>query len=140
MNINESTKLELGSTAKLRTLVNYLEIVEQLHEQYAHVPALELSALTPSPEDRLTRWAISYLLIIRLLQQSARCCAETKSAPLELAVCLSNRIIRSYLSTARDRSLEPMLEAALEREYSASPAEGFFTAGGLHHFKNFESS
>jgi membrane peptidoglycan carboxypeptidase len=33
-----------------------------------------------------------------------------------------------------------MLEAALERPYSASPAEGFFTAGGLHYFRNFESS
>ncbi len=103
LNINEGTKLELGSTAKLRTLVNYLQIVEQLHEQYAHVPAKELGSLTPSPEDRLTNWAIS------------------------------------YLSTARDKSLKPMLEAALERQYSASPAEGFFTAGGLHHFRNFES-
>jgi hypothetical protein len=40
----------------------------------------------------------SYLLIIRLFQQSTRCCAKTESAPLELAVCLSNRIIRSYLT------------------------------------------
>ena len=104
LNINEGTKLELGSTAKLRTLVNYLEIVEQLHDRYAHVPAQDLSALTPSTEDRLTKWAISYLL------------------------------------TARDKSLKPMLEAALERQYSASPEEGFFTAGGVHHFRNFESS
>jgi membrane peptidoglycan carboxypeptidase len=33
-----------------------------------------------------------------------------------------------------------MLKAALQRQYSANPAEGFFTAGGLHHFRNFESS
>jgi membrane peptidoglycan carboxypeptidase len=31
-----------------------------------------------------------------------------------------------------------MLEAALDRTYSANPAEGFFTGGGLHHFENFE--
>ncbi len=104
LNINEGTKLELGSTAKLRTLVNYLQIVEQLHEQYAHVPTQELSGLTPPRDDNLTNWAVDYLL------------------------------------TARDKSLQPMLEAALQRQYSASPAEAFFTAGGLHHFRNFESS
>jgi membrane peptidoglycan carboxypeptidase len=31
-----------------------------------------------------------------------------------------------------------MLDAAMERTYSANPAEGFFTGGGLHHFDNFE--
>ena len=44
-----------------------------------------------------------WLLIIRLLQQSTRCCAKTKSAPLELAVCLSNRIIRRWLEGSRWR-------------------------------------
>jgi DNA-binding transcriptional LysR family regulator len=38
------------------------------------------------------------LLIIWLLQQSTRCCAKTESAPLELAVCLSNQIIRRQLA------------------------------------------
>jgi hypothetical protein len=104
LNINEGTKLELGSTAKLRTLVNYLEIVEQLHKHYADVPAQTLNTFTPLPEDRLTSWAIH------------------------------------YLSTAREKNLKPMLEAALDRQYSARPVEGFFTAGGLHHFSNFESS
>lgn len=104
LNINEGTKLELGSTAKLRTLVNYLEIVETLHKRYAGVPAQELRTFTPLPEDRLTSWAIR------------------------------------YFSTAPESSLKAMLEAALERPYSASPAEGFFTAGGLHYFRNFESS
>src|ERR1700674_3351591 len=42
----------------------------------------------------------SRLLIIWLLQQSTRCCAKTESAPLELAVCLSNQIIRSRLDHA----------------------------------------
>ena len=31
-----------------------------------------------------------------------------------------------------------MLEASLERKYSASPAETFFTGGGLHTFGNFD--
>jgi len=47
--------------------------------------------------DLLPYFVISQLLIIRLFQQSTRCCAKTESAPLELAVCLSNRIIRSQL-------------------------------------------
>ena len=34
-------------------------------------------------------------------------------------------------------SLEDLLNQALDRKYSASPWEGFFTGGGLHHFNNF---
>jgi membrane peptidoglycan carboxypeptidase len=42
-----------------------------------------------------------------------------------------------HLSKARDRSLSAMLDAAMERKYSASPAE-FSTGGGLQVFQNFE--
>ncbi len=42
----------------------------------------------------------------------------------------------SYLARASDRSLQPMLEAALQRRYSAAPQE-FFTGGGSHVFENF---
>jgi membrane peptidoglycan carboxypeptidase len=104
LNINEGTKLELGSTAKLRTLINYLQIIEELHAKYAHSSAYELSRVAIASEDRLTAWAIG------------------------------------YLATTDNENLRPMLEAALDRRYSASPAEGFFTAGGLHYFRNFESS
>ena len=31
-----------------------------------------------------------------------------------------------------------MLEAALDRTYSGNPSEGFFTAGGLQSFANFD--
>jgi len=37
-------------------------------------------------------------------------------------------------------SLENLLMLALERHYSASPAESFFTGGGLHTFSNFTSN
>jgi membrane peptidoglycan carboxypeptidase len=101
LNINQGTKLELGSTAKLRTLTTYLETVERLHAQYAAVTnnALRVAA----PRDRLSRWAVE------------------------------------YLTEATDRSLPAMLEAAMNRRYSASPAESFFTGGGLHHFHNFDA-
>lgn len=103
LDINEGARLDLGSTAKLRTLVTYLELVAQLHARWSGLSGEELAALEVDRRDAIGRWA------------------------------------REYLSRqARDRSLAPMLEAALERSYSANPAEGFFTGGGLHHFENFE--
>ena len=47
---------------------------------------------------------------------------------------------RDYLLQAKDeaRGLRAMLDAAMERRYSASPYEAFFTGGGLHTFENFE--
>jgi len=102
LNINQGTKLQLGSTAKLRTLINYLEIVEKLHDQYQEMSPDELSAVSVMPEDRITAWAIT------------------------------------YLSTAKEKRLVSMLQAALDRTYSGSPSEGFFTAGGLQSFGNFD--
>jgi membrane peptidoglycan carboxypeptidase len=104
LDINQGTRLQLGSTAKLRTLINYLQIIEHLHHQMAGLLPAELRGVPILPGDRLTQWAVG------------------------------------YLSAARNRSLEPMLRAALERTYSASPHEAFFTAGGLHDFENFEPS
>jgi membrane peptidoglycan carboxypeptidase len=43
-----------------------------------------------------------------------------------------------YLNNPKaQRSLSVVLQAAMERKYSASPGEAFFTAGGLHTFHNF---
>jgi membrane peptidoglycan carboxypeptidase len=61
LNINQNTRLELGSTAKLRTLINYLEIVAQLHQQYAGKTAAQLHAVPILPDDHLTEWAVQYL-------------------------------------------------------------------------------
>ena len=103
--INEGAKLDLGSTAKLRTLVSYLMVIHELHQQYAALGSEQLAAIRPSAsESVLRRWAID------------------------------------YLAQATDNSLTAMLEAALERTYSASPGESFFTAGGLHTFNNFDEN
>ena len=102
LNINQNTKLELGSTAKLRTLITYLEIIAALHQQYAALSSEKLKAVATKPDDHLTEWALK------------------------------------YLATAQDRGLKTMLEAALQRKYSGNPGETFFTAGGVHHFENFE--
>ncbi len=102
LNINEGTKLDLGSTAKLRTLVTYLDIMAKLFERLSVLDKTQLRALQVDPKDVLTRWAADYFL------------------------------------AAQDKSLSTMLDAALERRYSASTGEGFFTGGGLHHFDNFK--
>lgn len=103
LNINEGTKLDLGSTAKLRTLVTYLDIMAGLHQRLASLDKAQLRALAVDRRDVLTRWAVSYFLAAK----------------------------------DPDRDLGAMLDAALERRYSASPGEGFMTGGGLHHFDNF---
>ncbi|MHA6492877.1 transglycosylase domain-containing protein [Pseudomonas borbori] len=97
--INEGSKLELGSTAKLRVLATYLEIIAELHQRHAGQSPEQLRAV--DAQDNLTRWAIGYLL----------------GNP--------------------DATLPAMLDAALERKYSASPNERFFTGGGIHTFSNF---
>ena len=62
LNINEGVKLELGSTAKLRTLITYLEIVEELHTRYAGLAPDELRTVPVPRSDGLTQWAVEYLL------------------------------------------------------------------------------
>ena len=100
--INTGAKLELGSTAKLRTLVTYLEIIAKLHGELAGMDRKALDAHDVAKKDRLTRWAVA------------------------------------YLREAGDKSLAAMLEAAMDRRYSASPGETFFTGGGAHTFENFD--
>jgi len=59
--INQGAKLDMGSSAKLRTLITYLTLIAELHGQYAGLTAEQLAA-APKPErDELTRWAIDYL-------------------------------------------------------------------------------
>ncbi|KMM86675.1 Membrane carboxypeptidase (penicillin-binding protein) [Pseudomonas taetrolens] len=99
--INEGSKLELGSTAKLRVMTSYLQIIAELHERYGNQSSAQLRKIQISDQDPLTKWALAYLI-------------QTPGS-----------------------SLANMLAAALDRKYSASPAEGFFTGGGMHRFNNF---
>ncbi|MGH7331731.1 MAG: transglycosylase domain-containing protein [Candidatus Rokuibacteriota bacterium] len=100
--MNEGMKLELGSTAKLRTLAHYLELMADLHRELSGLDAPALAKLAASGRDVLTRWG-----------------AETlgRQAGLDLAAFLLQ---------------------ALERKYSASPYEVFFTGSGVHTFGNFD--
>jgi membrane peptidoglycan carboxypeptidase len=61
LNINEGVKLDLGSTAKLRTLVNYLEIISEIHARLRGRSLGELRAAEASAPDRLTQWTAGQL-------------------------------------------------------------------------------
>lgn len=100
--INEGVKLDLGSTAKLRTLITYLDVMATLFERFAGMDPRALARMDIDPNDRLSRWAADYVI--------------------------------SHPGTR----LSDMLEAAMERSYSANPHEQFFTGGGLHRFENFD--
>ena len=100
--LNDSSKLELGSTAKLRVLTTYLQIIAELYQRFSGLERATLYQFDIEPMDVLSRWAADYLL------------ANPKA------------------------TLAHMLDAALERRYSASPYEDFFTGGGVHRFNNFQ--
>lgn len=99
--INEGSKLELGSTAKLRTLATYLEIIAELHADLSRQSRSELQKMEQQRTDPLSNWVCNQLL-------------ENPSI-----------------------EIRPLLEAAMQRQYSANPSERFFTGGGMHTFGNF---
>ena len=104
LDINEGAKLDLGSTAKLRTLVTYMDIIDQLYRRFSPMTNDELKKIVIDPKDQLSQWGVAYFM---------------------------------QLPKGADRGLPAMLSAALDRKYSGSPFEGFFTGGGLHTFGNF---
>lgn len=100
-NINEGSKMELGSTAKLRVMATYLEIIAELYRRHAGGDGYPLSDRSLTSNDNLSRW------------------------------------MQQWLQRRPNASLEQTLEAALDRRYSASTGEEFFTGGGIHTFANF---
>jgi len=103
-NVNEFVRLDLGSTAKLRTLVTYLDVVAALHMRYSGRPRAELRTEYANARDALSLWVLERLAL------------------------------------HPDEALSVTLDAAMQRRYSASPNEGFFTGGGRHVFRNFDKS
>jgi len=102
--MNEGSKLDLGSTAKLRTLVTYLDVLETLYHRLSPAAEDQIPYEGELADDPLSQWTAGYL--------------------------------RDYPRA----SLQDLLDAAMQRRYSASPTEVFFTAGGQHRFGNFEAS
>jgi len=54
--INSGAKLDLGSTAKLRTLITYLEVIAEIHGSLAEQDFADLSNAARNGPDTLTRW------------------------------------------------------------------------------------
>ncbi len=100
--INEGTRLDLGSTAKLRTLTTYLDVVSETYDRFAQKPPSDLKAELTNKPDPITAFVVQEIL---------------QDAKLPLT---------------------ELLDKALQRRYSASPGESFFTGGGLHTFENFK--
>ena len=59
---NKSVKLELGSTAKLRTLTHYLELIAELHKALSGLDNRALKQRAASARDPMTKWAAETLL------------------------------------------------------------------------------
>lgn len=59
--INQGAKLDMGSSAKLRTLITYLQIVADLHAQYAWMQNEQLDSVKLAEQDALSQWAVGYL-------------------------------------------------------------------------------
>jgi membrane peptidoglycan carboxypeptidase len=59
--LNRGAKVELGSTAKLRTLAHYLEIVGMLHEELKPLDAATLRIRARAARDPLTAWVAEEL-------------------------------------------------------------------------------
>ncbi len=102
LDLNDMSKLELGSTAKLRTMASYLMVIAALHERLGQVAVEERWKVAQTAPDPLTRWAAG------------------------------------WLGAHPEAALDRMLEASLERTYSADPEAQFFTGSGLHTFENFD--
>lgn len=100
--INEGTRLDLGSTAKLRTLVTYLDIIGEVFDKYSGKTVSQIRSDLRTSLDPISRFVVT----------------ELASNP--------------------KLSLATLLDKAMERRYSASTGERFFTGGGVHTFKNFK--
>ena len=63
LDINDGIRLDLGSTAKLRTLVHYLALIADIYQRYAGQSPQELRALTLDRRDYLSRWVVERLQV-----------------------------------------------------------------------------
>lgn len=87
------------------------------------------------------RTLISYLEIVTTLHDQFQPMDEQALHKLvqQYSDPIADWAIAWYIASP-DRSLSAMLNAAMARPYSANPNETFFTAGGLHHFVNFDKN
>ncbi|MBP7253200.1 MAG: transglycosylase domain-containing protein [Alphaproteobacteria bacterium] len=61
LDLNDGAKLDLGSTAKLRTLVTYFEILTELYHRFSRMSEDALDEVLESEPDVLTAWVVTWL-------------------------------------------------------------------------------
>jgi len=120
--LNRGAKLELGSTAKLRTLAHYLEIIAQLHNELRPLDPATVRIRSRAARDPLTTWVADVL---------------TSEPSIALDVLLARALDRKYAATAgeafftggglryftnfdRARIALPTLRTALEQSINLS--------------------
>lgn len=110
--VDRQAKLDLGSTAKLRTLALYLQVVADLRKRFASLPPGSLATQKGPVSASEPLWATE--------------------DPL-------TSFVRHEMAAHPKPSLPELLDAALERRYSASPRERFWTGGAWQRFSNFDA-
>ncbi|MBL1264351.1 transglycosylase domain-containing protein [Methylomicrobium sp. RS1] len=87
------------------------------------------------------RTMVLYLQLVAELYQQyhGQSLEELNKVVLHPRDYLSDWVI-TQLKAQPKIGLQTILDQALDRKYSASPGEYFFTGGGLHHFNNFQKS
>ncbi len=87
------------------------------------------------------RTMVHYLELVTEVykQYQGRSAKDLKQVELHPRDFLSAWVI-AQLSQNPGINLEDLLNLALDKKYSASPYEGFFTGGGVHQFNNFDKS
>ena len=134
LDLIEGSKLELGSTAKLRTLISYLQIVEQLYRQYAGQPAVSLRAEPVGSSDGITAWTLSYL---------AANPGVSRRRIIEAAMSRPYSASPSEHLTGGDGhtllNVNDQITTPARVSQAAGPLPtGFFTGGGPHLFRNVD--
>lgn len=61
LDLNDGAKLDLGSTAKLRTLATYCEIVTELYHRFSRMSDDALDEVLDNKPDALTAWVVGWL-------------------------------------------------------------------------------
>ncbi len=88
LNLTSAGRLELGSTAKLRTLVTYLKVLADVHDRVSGLTPDSLARLRVAPQDRLSSWVVGEL---------------RRSPELSKAELLDAALFRTYSANPRER-------------------------------------
>jgi membrane peptidoglycan carboxypeptidase len=93
LDLNEGAKLDLGSTAKLRTLASWLEIVASQYGRLIGLELHELEAVAADSPDRMTEWTARTLALMRL----------ESGQPPTLPALLDRAMQRTYAADPSER-------------------------------------